>query len=189
MSGLTLLSKLPMPSPRAAIAAILVFTSFAAGWTAQGWRKDQEIGAIQIKQMEEAAAASRAIAERARVVAEREDARRSRERIAAELAAEREKEAVVVDRIVETEVIKYVKTPNAAASCISPSGVLVHDTATGTIPSNGLPTTPAAAAAFDAAARKTTNADFVALVAANYRTCRAIARRLFDLQEWLREGQ
>ena len=182
MTGL-MLKAIPMPSPGVIVAIALAAACFFGGWSMQGMRKDSVIQKMQIESMEEAAATATAIAERRRAIVEIEESRRSQVRLAAELAVERNREAEIVERIIEVEVDKYDETDNADIVCVDPVGLRVHDqAAAGT--DTGLPTEGDAAAAFDEAARAVKNADFIGIVVENYGICRRELGRLTELQEW-----
>lgn len=160
---------------RIAIYAAIAAAGFAAGWQAQGWRHDAD----ELARMEAEQASIQQAATRARELVNQRDARLQ---LAAELDAERQRNARVVERVITNDVIKYVQTTGAAKCGLDANGVRIVNTAAAGRVSENTNT----AAASDAGAGTVTAAAIVASVTDNYRICTETAVQLRALQDWVR---
>lgn len=123
-----------------------------------------------------------AVAEANRKTREVNEANRLAADAAAEAEALRNREREVVEKEVIKEVIKYVETDNARECGLSPSGVLLHDTAA----RGRLPGDTDAPAITDDGAIEATNAEVILTVTQNYLSCNETIDRLTSLQDWAR---
>ena len=155
-------------------AGVVLAMAFGAGWEVNGWRKDAQINAMQGRALDAADEAR----SKNRIIESLQD---HRARIAGELEVERQKEAEIIERIVVTEVIKYVKTDNAIQCGMDDAGVRVHDiAASGRVSETTTTTSPP-----DDSPGGVTNAEVIQVVTQNYQVCHATRRQLIALQDWI----
>lgn len=165
---------------KAQVIAVGVATAlaigFSAGWQAQGWKSEAKLNAWKAaaeKSAREATAAARAL----------EQSEANLATTIAEKNAIEAQEARVVDRIVTKEVIRYVKSPNAGQCRLPGEWVRVHDAAA----SGRVPEVSDAADGLNDAPGTVDDIEALEVVTDNYAKCRSDARRLANLQTWIKE--
>lgn len=146
------------------IIAITFVLSFLLGWFANGWRLNGQVQAHQNAQ-------STHIIQQARVATDK--AQQSDLVGALSHKTQREKA-----RVIEKEVIRYVKSP-AAAQPLSADWVQLHDQAAGVLPSAASPSGSIAATGSTA-----TTGEALAVVTQNYDICQQELIRLSRWQAW-----
>lgn len=155
--------------------AVLALT-FAAGWTANGWRLGNDILA-----MERDASDARGEALEARQ--QRKMAEDARMDVLIERAHQVLRQDEQVERVITREVVRYVEREKSSGTAcrFGIDWVRLHDAA-----ALGLPPDAAALARVDGAAGDVTAADGLPTVTDNYAAARRNARRLESLQRYVR---